>query len=178
MSAKSLNHIGHAPSNSYWKGRTVALLLLLIVVVCGCSDPSITPLAGMWQGKFEGAPVDVQVAMRKEWIYKGYLQLYATGMKFKLHIESSVQIVDAEGKWSHKKNKIYLDVAEVKFDDSKTGGQLLQKPGLTPIDPTKVRDALTQPLVFTYTDGPQKLEGLKITFGPMLGRFVFTKGQE
>jgi hypothetical protein len=114
--------------------------------------------------------------MRPEWIYKGYLQLYATGMKFKLHMESEVQIVDASGTWSHKKNKIYLSPTDVKFDDF--GGKLLQRPGLKPVDPTQVQEALRQPLVFNYSDNPQKLVGLEITFGPMLGRFDFTKGEE
>jgi hypothetical protein len=154
------------------------LMVLFILLAAGCSDPAIGPMAGMWQGQFEGAPSKTNVQMRKEWTYKGYLQLYATGMKFKLHMESDVQIVDVLGTWTHKKNKINLATKEVDFDDSKTGGQLLQKPGLKPIDPTQVRDALQQPLVFDYIDNPQKLEGLKFTFGPMLGRFVFTKGQE
>jgi hypothetical protein len=163
------------------KRRGIHLLIsfcFLLFLAIGCSDPTIGPMAGMWQGQFDGAPTKPKETMLKEWTYKGYLQLYATGMKFKLLLESDVQIVDAIGTWSHKKNKIYLATKEVDFDDSKTGGQLLQKPGLKPIDPTQVRNALQQPLVFNYIDNPQKLEGLEITFGPMLGRFVFTKGQE
>jgi hypothetical protein len=145
-------------------------------VVVGCSDTSITPLAGFWQGQFDGAPSNPKEKMLPEWTYKGYLQLYATGMKFKMHLESEVQIVDVSGTWSHKKNKIYLAPDDVQFDDF--GGKLLQRPGVKPVDPTKVQEALRQPLVFAYTNNPQKLEGLEITFGPMLGRFDFTKGQE
>ena len=154
------------------------LITLLALLNVACSDTSIAPLAGFWEGQFNGSPSNPTVKMRSEWTYKGYLQLYATGMKFKMHLESNVQIVDIDGTWSHKKNKIFLSTNKVAFDDSKTGGQLLQKPGLTPVDPTKVREALQEPLVFNYSDNPQKLEGLEITFGPMLGRFVFTKGQE
>jgi hypothetical protein len=155
-----------------------ALLLILLVVVNGCTDAAIGPMAGHWQGEFNGSPTDPKVTMRPEWKFKGYLQLYATGMKFKMHLESQAQIVDATGTWGHKNNKIYLATDKVEFDDSKTGGQLLQKPGLTPIDPTDVRDAISRPLVFSFSDNPQKLEGLKITIGPLLGRFDFTKGQE
>ena len=154
----------------------LVVLITLLVLGIGCSDTSIAPLAGFWQGQFNGTPSDPKVQMRPEWIYKGYLQLYATGMKFKMHLESQVQIVDVSGTWSHKKNKIYLSPADVQFDDF--GGKLLQRPGVKPLDPGEVRDALKQPLVFSYTPSPQKLDGLEITFGPMLGRFDFTKGQE
>ena len=153
-----------------------ALLALLLIGVTGCSDTSIAPMAGFWQGQFDGTPTDSKVQMRPEWIYKGYLQLYATGMKFKMHMESQVQIVDVNGTWSHKKNQIYLSPDEVKFDDF--GGKLLQRPGVKPLDPEEVRNALKQPLVFSYSNNPQRLQGLRITFGPMLGRFAFTKGQE
>lgn len=160
------------------KSRIICLLLLFAFacIICGCSDSSIGPMAGFWQGQFNGAPANPKDQMRPEWTYKGYLQLYATGMKFKLHMESQAQIVDTSGTWSHKKNKIFLTTTDVQFDD--LGGKLLQRPGVKPLDPTQVQTALTQPLVFTYSDSPQKLEGLEITFGPMLGRFDFTKGQE
>jgi len=153
-----------------------AALIFIALWVTGCSDTAIAPLAGFWQGQFNGSPSDPKVQMRPEWVYKGYLQLYATGMKFKMHLESQVQIVDITGTWSHKKNKIYLSPGDVQFDDF--GGKLLQRPGVKPLDPEQVRDALRQPLVFSYTPSPQKLDGLEITFGPMLGRFDFTKGQE
>ena len=150
--------------------------MVFAMIVAGCSDTTIAPMAGTWQGEFTGSPSDPKVSMRPEWTYKGYLQLRATQMKFKMHLESQAQVVDAEGTWSHKKEKIYVTASEIKFDDR--GGKLLQKPGLTPIDPDKVREALSRPLVFSFQENPQKLEGLKITFGPLLGNFVFTKGQE
>jgi hypothetical protein len=158
------------------RSRRFLLLTLLLAICVGCSDTSIAPLAGFWQGQFDGAPSEVKVKMRPEWTYKGYLQLYATGMKFKMHMESQAQIFDVDGTWSHKKNKIFLTPSEIKFDDF--GGKLLQRPGVTPIDPTKVQDALGHPLVFDYSEDPQNLKGLEITFGPLLGRFDFTKGQE
>jgi len=152
------------------------LAICAIALAIGCTDSSLAPLAGFWDGSFQGAPTDAKQAMRPEWTYKGYLQLYLTGMKFKMHLESDAQVIDINGTWSHKKDKIYVVPKDVVFDDR--GGQLLQRPGLKPIDPAVVQKACSQTLIFAYTDNPQQLKGLEITFGPMLGRFVFTKGRE
>jgi hypothetical protein len=154
----------------------VLFLFLLLVVAVGCSDTSIAPMVGMWQGGFDGKPTDPGVTERPEWVYKGYLQLYATGMKFKMHLESEVQIVDVSGTWTHKKEKIYVSPVEVAFDDR--GGELMQRPGAKPVDPELIRQALSHELVFTYKPNPQSLVGLEMTLGPMLGHFAFTKGRE
>ena len=155
--------------------RLFSLFVLLFVAI-SCTDSSLIPVAGFWNGGFDGSPSDPNVVMKPEWKYRGFLQLYVTDMKFKMHLESEVQIVDVTGTWEKKKNKIYVIPKDVQFDDK--GGRLLQKPGVTPLDPDVVKKACSQELVFAYTDNPQELKGLEITFGPMLGRFDFSKGRE
>ena len=156
--------------------KTKYIIYAVAFLAAGCTDSSIAPLAGTWQGGFDGVPTDSRTIMRPEWTYKGYLQLYVTGMKCKMHLESEAQVLDITGTWSHKKDKIYVVPKDLAFDDR--GGKLLQKPGLQPIDPTLVQTACTQELIFSDTDNPQHLTGLESTFGPMLGRFDFSKGTE
>jgi hypothetical protein len=152
------------------------LCVLLLIVTTGCTDSSIIPIAGYWTGQFNAKPADPKVKMRPEWVYKGYLQLYATGMKYKMHMESVAQIVDVSGTWQKKKDKIYLTSNLVEFDDK--GGDLQRPTGVKPLDPQVVRQAYSQVMGFNYDAAKHELDGLDMSMGPLIGTHVFIKGGE
>ena len=152
------------------------LLLLLLLLAIGCTDSYIIPIAGYWTGEFKAQPAEAGQQMKKEWAYKGYLQLYATGMKYKMHMESVAQIVDISGTWKKKKDKIYLTAGQIDFDDK--GGDLQRPLGVTPISPDLVRQAYSQEMVLKYEPSKSELDGLEMSMGPLIGHHVFTKGGE
>ena len=151
-------------------------VLALMLLVGGCSDPSIIPFAGYWDGQFKVQPADPGVKMRPEWVYKGYLQVYATNRNFKMHMESIAQIVDISGKWTNKGNKLYLKADKVEFDDK--GGKVVRPNGVNPIDPDAVRAAYSQEMVYEMSSDKKYLTSLDMSMGPVIGKHVFKKGGE
>ncbi len=152
------------------------LCVLVFIIAAGCTDSSIIPIAGYWTGGFNAMPADRKVKMRPEWVYRGYLQLYATGMKYKMHMESVAQIVDVSGTWQKKKDNIYLTSNLIEFDDK--GGNLQRPVGVKPLDPQEVRQAYSQVMSFKYVEAKHELDGLDMSMGPIVGRHVFIKGGE
>lgn len=152
------------------------VLIVALLLATGCTDSSIIPIAGYWTGGFNAKPADPKVRMRPEWVYKGYLQLYATGMKYKMHMESVAQIVDVSGTWQKKKDKIYLTSNLIEFDDK--GGDLQRPVGVKPLPPPDVRQAYGQVMGFNYVADKHELDGLDMSMGPIIGRHVFIKGGE
>lgn len=152
------------------------LLIAFAFLGLGCSDPSIIPFAGYWDGEFKAQPADAAAKMRPEWVYKGYLQVYATNRVFKMHMESVAQIVDINGHWTHKGDKLYLKADKVEFDDK--GGKVARPIGVNPIDPDAVKGAYTREMVFVLSPDKQYLTSLEMSMGPILGKHVFKKGGE
>lgn len=148
---------------------------LAVVASAGCGNSRVGELAGIWHGEFKPS-AESELKMRKEWGYRGYLQLYVTNMKFKMRLESLAQIVDVTGTWKVDQSRVTLSVANVAFDD--LGGQVRRRPGITPIPPEAVREAFSQQLVLDYESEGQTLAGLDMTLGPILGKTFFKKGKE
>jgi hypothetical protein len=151
------------------------IALPLLCLAAGCNDPHVVGLAGIWDGGPE--ILEPTNGIRKEWQYKGFLQIYATGNKFKLRQESSGQIVEAEGVWAMSKDdkKLTLEFKKVTFDD--LGGQLRRAPGVEPIDPVSVRKAYSGKMLFNLNRQTQTLSGLEMEFGPLVVKHVFRKGE-
>lgn len=114
--------------------------------------------------------------MRREWVYKGWLQVYVTGERYKMHMESVAQIVDISGNWTYKGNKIYLTAKDIVFDDR--GGELQRPEGVLPLPPEEVRETYSHGMVLSLQPGKTKLVSLDMTLGPLVGTHVFTKGGE
>ena len=150
--------------------------LFAMLLAAGCADTSIIPFAGYWTGEFKARPSDSKQKMRPEWVYKGYIQLYATGRKFKMHMESIAQIVDIDGTWTNKGEKAYLKANKIEFDDR--GGEIQRPSGVVPVPPEDVQTAYNRPLVFVLQPDKNTMIGLEMSIGPLIGHHVFTKGGE
>jgi hypothetical protein len=147
-----------------------------MLMAFGCADTGIVPFAGYWQGKFEGIPAEPEFNMRPEWAYKGFLQIYGTRHRYKMHMESNAQIVDIAGTWTHKGNRLFLKANDIQFDDR--GGAIVRPRGVVPIPPEDVRKAYGKEMVLVLDPQKNRLESLDMTLGPLIGRHVFTKGGE
>lgn len=153
-----------------------AIAAATLFLAGGCADETRVPFARFWQGEFQGASGDPKTPMRKEWVYKGWLQVYITGNKYKMHMESIGQILDISGTWTHKADRMLLTATNIDFDDR--GGEMMLKPGVKPIAPDLVRDAYSRPLVLVLQPDKQTLVGLEMSIGPIVGKHLFRKGGE
>lgn len=146
--------------------RRLLLLLAVAIFAAGCIDKERAPVMGMWTGGFFDD---------KGQAFKGYVQLYKTGDKFKMRLASKEQAMDFEGTWTIAKRRIDLTVIDIKFDNPTEEDQ--KALGLKIISPDDVRAAYGKPITLDLDEKGSKLTGLSVSLGPLLGRHEFNKGE-
>ncbi len=142
------------------------LPILLALLAAGCVDRSRVPVMGLWTGGFYAD---------KGQAFKGYLQLYRTGDKFKMRLASKDQAIDFDGTWTVDKRRIVLSVGDIKFDNPTEEDQ--KALGLKIIQPDEVRSAYSKPITLDLDQGETKLGGLTMTLGGLSGKHEFSKGE-
>jgi hypothetical protein len=154
--------------------RALALLPLALIA-SACNDPHVVGLAGMWDAEFK--ILEPKTGVRPEWNYRGFLQLYATGNKFKMRLESNAQIVEMDGVWTITEDdkNLTLEFKEIKFDDR--GGELRRPPNVQPLDPTAVRQAYSGKMPLKLDRQTNTLTGLEMDLGPLVVQHIFKKGK-
>jgi len=142
------------------------LLLAIAIFAAGCIDKERAPVMGMWTGGFY---------TDKGQAFKGYLQLYRTGDKFKMRLASKDQAMDFEGTWTIGKRRVELTVGDIKFDNPTEEDQ--KALGLKIISPEDVRGAYGKPVTLDLDEKDTRLTGLTFPLGSILGRHEFAKGE-
>jgi len=133
------------------------------------------PYLGKWSGTFhvEKVAAGAAVADPERNTLRGFLQLYATGEKFELHLEGEQFGLVSKGTWSLTKNRLSLHPTEVKIDDG--GGEDARNPNRAWITPADLRAAYSRPMPFQISKDGQTLTGLLIEVGPLTGTHSFKR---
>ena len=131
----------------------------LLLALVGCTDKDRVPVMGNWTGGF---------FTERGQAFKGYLQLYLTGDKFKMRLSSKDQAMDLEGTWKVDAKRVILSVNNIDFQNPSEDDQ--KALGLKIISPDEVRTAYGH-------ESKTKLSGLTITLGNLSGRHEFVKGE-
>lgn len=140
------------------------------LLLCGCtSDPSVVKLTGNWEQEF------VSKGPQPHGPLKGYLQLYLTEEKFKLHLATTEQTFELLGKWKRKGRRITLVprvVDPLSFTDFQPANEdSPRKPNL--MDKDVLTRTYGRGLVLDLDEKEHTLTSLLLDLGPMQGRHVF-----
>ncbi|MBI1757406.1 MAG: hypothetical protein HY248_05220 [Fimbriimonas ginsengisoli] len=123
------------------------------------------PLYGNWTGRFEagGGPAEMS----------GFLQLYATNGKFKMHLANRAQSLDPVGTWELKGRRVILQFAELRITVPTEVESKRHVYKLVPGD--DLRAAYGNSLILELSSDGRKLTGLPIQLAGKSGRHVFEK---
>ena len=144
--------------------RKVALVALAVCAL-GCGNRTEMPLYGNWEGRFEpDRATDLDM--------KGYLQLYATNHKFKMHVGGRNQTFDPTGVWRLQGRQIVLDIQDMQISGL-TAQEAEERKALY-IDPKVVRGAFGKSLVLNLSADQTQLRGITLTIGSTQGHFSFS----
>jgi hypothetical protein len=142
------------------------LLLAPFLLLVGCVDKDRAPVLGTWTGGFYTDQAEV---------LRGYLQLYKTGDKFKMHLNNKDQEMNIDGTWTIAKKRIELHVSDIKFENPAEEVQKALKLRIFPSE--QVRTAYAKPIILNIKLDENELNGLTMTLGDIQGKHVFKKGQ-
>ena len=133
------------------------------------------PYLGKWSGGFEVEKVGPGAAVSdpKRNSLKGFLQLYATGRRYELHLDGEQFGLVAGGTWSEKNGRLSLAPVTVKIDDG--GGEEARNPNRAWVDPKDLSAAYSRPMGLKLSPDGQHLTGLLIDVGPLTGTHSFTR---
>ena len=150
-------------------------MLIPVLALAGCGTKEGMAYFGRWSGRFavESAEGSSEGDRLRSGM-KGYLQIYATERRFKMHLEGEQQNVDVSGHWEIKKRRLTLRSNDIQIEDP---GEELSDPTRKRLPPRALRDAYARPLVFDLSPDGRALTGLTTSVGTLVGRHLFTKGQ-
>lgn len=162
--------------------RTAAIFFFFLLVLglgltlrATGSNKDLLPYVGKWTGKFVVEEMTgggtAQERVRNN--LHGYLQLYRTKESYLLHMEGEQEIIDVKGTWQRKGSQIELKATEVKINDF--GGEEKRDPNKMFIDPEKVREAYSRPMVLKLSEDKRSLSGPQTSIANLIGRHVFTR---
>lgn len=162
--------------NVFW---ILFAIVALTIIVFANSNPNsaLVPYYGKWSGGFNVEAFRLgqgNQKLRDRASLRGYLMLYATGKKFKLHLEGEQEIIDLDGTWTVEKERVMLRTTATKIDDM--GGEEARDPNKFFVTGEAVRDAYARPIPLRMSKDRQKLTGLRITIGEYEGTHEFTRG--
>ncbi len=151
-------------------------IVLVAVALAGCNmHKDLMPFLGKWKGSFEvsslvsgGSDKDVQ----RETLH-GYVQVYATGRKYKMELEGEQETIKVDGTWTFKDKRITLKPLSLVIDDR--GGSDKRDPNLKYIPAEDVRASYGQPMVLIESADNKSLTGLDTTVGNLRGLHRFVK---
>jgi hypothetical protein len=149
-------------------------LLPCLIAPAGCSDKKIIPLLGRWEGGFTAEQIaGAQPKDIKRFDLKGYLMLYATEYRFKMHLEGEQEAVDLSGSWAPKGAQVILTPKDESIDDY--GGADVRNPNKRFIPIPLVKQAYSSPIVLNVAAGNKKLSGPLFSIGQLSGRHEFAR---
>jgi len=147
-----------------------------IIAEASCSNKDIMPFLGKWSGGFNVQRVTVGADTpkdRERSSLHGFVQIYATNRKFKLHLEGEQEALDLTGTWTFKKNRMTLTTTDFAVDDQ--GGADMRNPNMKFIPADELRVGYTRPMVLDLSPDKKHLSGLPITIGGLVGKHDFAK---
>jgi hypothetical protein len=124
------------------------------------------PLFGMWEAKFEPQdPTSPEI--------RGYLQLYVTDHKFKMHVGTKTQSFDPSGTWKMGPKQVTLTMDTVEVSGyTEDEAKIRHQPYFLP---DEVRAGLGKELTLNLASDMKQMKGLEIALGKTVGRFQFKK---
>jgi hypothetical protein len=140
------------------------------------SNRELIPYTGRWAGGFEIDTVTQGPAteeVKRQNRLTGYLQVYLTGRKYKLHLEGIQQGIDIDGTWTAKGRRIILTPKEVKIDDR--GGPEMRDPNKPYLPNEDVTAAYSKPIVLDQSEDKQSFQGLSVTVSRFIGKHAFKR---
>lgn len=161
------------------KALVFAILLFLglfFTARSSCSNKDMLPYLGKWPGGFVVGEVrrgpNTAIDQKRSSL-KGFVQIYATNRKFKIHLEGEQETIDVDGDWTRKARRMDLHVQHVVIDDQ--GGAALRDPNRKFILPDDIRAAYSRPLILDLSADGKSLNGLPMSIGDLTGRHLFAK---
>lgn len=154
----------------------ILAVLLTVTYRARSANQDLRPFLGKWSGQFtpdsfRSGP-DTEEDRRRSRL-EGYIQVYATGRKFKMHLEGEQQAIDVTGTWTSKEKRLNLTPLDVQIDDQ--GGEEKRDPNKKYIPAEAVRAAYSKPLTFQLAEDGKSLKGLPISLGEMIGSHQLVK---
>lgn len=146
----------------------VAVFASVLVTRARTANDELRPYLGKWTGGFYADPSN----KKRDLI--GYLQIYATGMTFKMHIEAAQQQIDVNGTWTLEKKQVVLKPNDVHIEDF--GGADSRNPNLDYYPNEAVRAAYSKPVVLNASADGKVLSGLLMSIGDREGEHRFDWG--
>jgi len=162
--------------------KAIIIVLLLIAVSfavvyqASSSNKTLVPYLGKWTGAFNVQRVTKgadSTTDRERSSLHGFVQIYATNRKFKIHLDGEQESLDVAGVWTLKKNRMTLTVTDFVLDDQ--GGEDMRNPNMKFIPAEELRIGYSRPLVLDLSPDKKKLTGLPITIGNLVGKHEFVK---
>lgn len=162
--------------NSFILATLVAITLLILTIRATGSNRDLIPFTGRWGGGFTIDSVQSgpdSEAERKRNKLTGYIQIYLTGRKYKLHLEGEQQGIDVDGTWTAKGEKVTLKPTEVKIDDR--GGPEQRDPNRPYLPNEDVKAAYERPMVLSQSADKNSFQGLPMSVSRFIGKHRFEK---
>ncbi len=143
-----------------------AVIALVLLTLVGCGPKPEMALYGNWEGGFsETGKSEPQV--------KGYLQLYATGHRFKLHLGNADQSYDVAGMWRLNERQVLLAIKDINFAGlTKQEAEERRKPYM---DPAEIRTDYGHQLILNLSSDKKSLAGLPMKIAGNEGAHAFEK---
>lgn len=157
----------------------VTLLIAIsfaLVYQASHSNKDLVPFLGKWTGGFNVQRVTKgadSATDRERSSLHGFVQIYATNRKFKIHLDGEQESLDITGEWTFKKNRMTLTTTDFVLDDQ--GGEDMRNPNMKFIPAEELRLGYSRPLVLDLSPDKKKLSGLPITIGNLVGKHEFIK---
>lgn len=162
--------------NAFILATLLAVTLFAFTIRAIGSNRDLIPFTGKWTGGFEidtvtQGPDSAEEKKRNR--LDGYLQVYLTKRKYKLHLEGIQQGIDVDGTWTVQGRRITLKPEKVTIDDH--GGAEERDPNKPYIPNDDVNAAYYKPIVLDQSADKQGFKGLAVTVGRFIGRHSFSR---
>ena len=156
--------------------KKLCLLIPCILILCGCNrNAALMPFLGKWSGHFEVSDITTggTASDCKRESLNGYVQVYATERTYKMEMQGEQEVININGTWTIRGNRITLNPKSVAIDDQ--GGSDLRDPNKKFIPATDVTAGYGRPIVLQETPDKKQLNGLKMSIGNLIGTHRFKK---
>lgn len=155
---------------------TLTCVLIAFTMLATNSNKDLVRYTGRWKGEFAVESItkgeDTEEARTRNRL-GGYLQVYLTGHKYKIHLEGLQQGIDIEGTWKAQGDRLTLTPKAITIDDQ--GGAEKRDPNKPYIANESVMEAYNRPMTLSQSSDKKKFQGLKMTIGDLLGEHRFVK---
>lgn len=152
-------------------------LLPLAALTAGCNpNQAWMPYLGKWNGRFLVDQITQgpnTAEDRQRYMLEGWLQVYATGQKYRMELNGEQVTVSISGTWRLERNAAVFRATEIKIDDK--GGEDARNPNLKYIPNEAIKATYGQPLILRLGKDDKSLRGLLITLGPLIGAHEFER---